>query len=82
MITAIVLAAGESQRMGAQKVLLPYGDSTVIEHIVRTLEHGGADSVIVVTGHKDNRVLSALQNTGAAIAFNKEYLTGMLSSVR
>ncbi|MBI4559062.1 MAG: NTP transferase domain-containing protein, partial [Candidatus Hydrogenedentes bacterium] len=34
MISGILLAAGESRRMGVQKLLLPYGGKTMIEHIV------------------------------------------------
>ena len=37
MISAVVLAAGQSRRMGAQKVLVPYGGVSVIEHIVTAL---------------------------------------------
>ena len=68
--------------MGSQKVLLPYGGTTVVEHIAHVLEEGGVDQVIVVTGHKGQRVASALVNSRAKIAFNEAYPTGMLSSVR
>ena len=82
MITAIVLAAGESRRMGAQKVLLPYGGRTLIEHIIRAIEAGGADEVIAVTGHQADRVVAALSNSSVRIALNEDYRSGMLSSVR
>lgn len=82
MITAIVLAAGESRRMGVQKVLLPYGQTTIAEHIICVLNNGGADEIIVVTGHEGDRVRSSLLHTRARFAANKDYLTGMLSSVR
>lgn len=82
MITAIILSAGQARRMGTQKVLLPFGGKTVIEHIVCAIEKGGVEEIMVVTGYEGDRVASALQNTGAQIVFNKEYLTGMLSSVR
>ena len=68
--------------MGAQKVLLPYGGRTVVEHIVHALEKGGADEVIVVTGHQGDRVASTLQSMRVRIAFNEVYPAGMLSSVR
>ena len=82
MITAIILSAGQGRRMGTQKVLLPYGGKTIIEHIVGALQNGGADQVIAVTGYQADRVASALQNTAARIAFNEDYRAGMLSSVR
>jgi molybdenum cofactor cytidylyltransferase len=37
MISAVVLAAGQSKRMGQQKMLLPWGKSTVIAHIISTI---------------------------------------------
>ena len=82
VITAIVLAAGQSRRMGVQKVLLPYGPKTVIEHIVEALRQGGADEIIAVTGHEGARVAAAVRATGVRVAFNPAYLEGMLSSVR
>ena len=81
-VTAIVLSAGQSRRMGTQKVILPYGGKTVIEHIVGALSEGGADEIIAVTGHEAAKVASALRTTGAQVAFNEDYLKGMLTSVR
>lgn len=82
MISAVVLAAGQSRRMGAQKVLLPYGGVSVIEHIVTALTEGGADEIVVVTGHDAPRVDRALRPTAARTAWNRDHATGMLSSVR
>lgn len=82
MISAIVLAAGESRRMGSHKILLPFRNSTVIEHIVRTLDRHGIEEIIVVTGHRSQHVTAALRNTIAKTIVNEDYLSGMLSSVR
>jgi molybdenum cofactor cytidylyltransferase len=82
MITAIVLAAGESKRMGAQKALLAYGETSVIEHIVAALDDGGVDDVIVVTGFQPDRIANVLSGGRARTAFNPNYAEGMLSSVR
>jgi molybdenum cofactor cytidylyltransferase len=51
-IAAILLAAGRSERMGAYKPLLPFGDKTVIESCVKFLMDGGVDSIIVVGGDR------------------------------
>ncbi len=82
MITAIVLSAGQARRMGAQKVLLPYGETTVIEHITAAIKAGGADEIIAVTGHEGDRVARALSGSGVRIAYNEDYHGGMLGSVR
>lgn len=50
MISAIILAAGQSRRMGQPKMLLPWGSSTVIEHVITTFLTAGLDEIIVVTG--------------------------------
>ena len=82
MISAILLAAGRSQRMGRQKVLLPYGGVTVIEHIVDVVKRGGTDEIIVVTGHDAERAAPVLGLLPVQIVHNAAYDEGMLSSVR
>ncbi len=82
MNSAIVLAAGMSTRMGAHKVLLPFGTTTVIAHIVDTLARSAIDRVFVVTGHEAARVTEALSGRPATIITNSRYAEGMLSSVR
>ena len=82
MICAIVLAAGESRRMGVQKLLLPFGSTTVIGHIVDQLMHSVVDQVLVVTGHEPNRIAEELGDRSVSIVTNPDYKTGMLSSVR
>ncbi len=68
--------------MGTQKVLLPFGKVTVLEHIVEVLHCGGADEIVVVTGHLSDRVAAVLRNTAVRPAVNPDYLAGMLSSIR
>jgi molybdenum cofactor cytidylyltransferase len=50
-VSAIVLAAGRSSRMGRPKLLLSIHGRTVIERIVRALGAAGIEDVVVVTGH-------------------------------
>ena len=53
MLSAIVLAAGLSKRMGsANKLLLMYKNKTVIETVVENILAAGIKEVIVVTGHQ------------------------------
>lgn len=82
-VTAIVLAAGLSRRMGRFKLLLPWGERTVIGQVVATLEEAGVPEVIVVTGHRAADVATALAGTSARIVFNPDYAAGeMLSSIQ
>jgi molybdenum cofactor cytidylyltransferase len=61
VIWAVVLAAGESRRMGTQKLLLPYGDTTVAGAVVRTACDSRADRVLVVLGADREAVRAAIE---------------------
>ena len=82
MIAAVILAAGESRRMGAQKLLLPFGASTVIGHVVDQFLGSAVDPIIVVMGHDAEQVAGALAGRKVCLVENPGYAAGMLSSVR
>ena len=83
MISAIVLAAGESRRMGQQKVLLPFGPSTILEEILRAIEGSHVAETIVVTGHNPTPIEELLAGRAVTMVHNDHYLDGgMLSSIR
>lgn len=82
MIWAVVLAAGESRRMGTQKLLLPFGGTTVIEAIVRAALDSEADGTIVVLGADRERVRGLLKSYPLVFAVNQDYRLGMLSSIQ
>ena len=82
MICAIVLAAGQSRRMGVQKLLLPFSSKTVIAHIVDQLVASSIDEVYVVVGCQGKQVSRELSGRPVSIVNNSNYKSGMLSSVR
>ncbi len=83
MISAIVLAAGLSVRMGRPKLLLPYGEHPVVEQVASVLLASPADEVLVVTGHEHEAVERALTGWPVLAVFNPDYAAGeMLSSVQ
>ena len=83
MISAIILAAGESKRMGQPKMLLPWGNRTVIEHVVNTFRNGGIKDILVVTGGAKEQVETALAHSSVRITHNPAYASGeMLSSIQ
>jgi molybdenum cofactor cytidylyltransferase len=49
MICAIILAAGKSTRMGQPKMLMPWGDTTVLGAVIRTMQHAGVGEIVLVT---------------------------------
>lgn len=82
MITAIILAAGQSKRMGQPKMLLPWGKSTVLQTVIAAFHAAGVEDVLVVTGALREQV-EALVGRSAQTIFNANYAVGeMLSSVQ
>ena len=82
MIVAVLLAAGESRRMGKLKQVLPLGDKTLVEHCVDNLLASKVDEVIVVTGHREFEVRAAIGNRPVKIVHNADYQRGMASSIK
>ncbi|CAN5731646.1 hypothetical protein BH10BAC3_BH10BAC3_05890 [soil metagenome] len=83
MLTAIVLAAGMSKRMGgANKLLLPYHQSTVIRTVVENILDAGIGEVIVVVGYEAAAVKNALKNLPVIFIDNPGYETGMTGSIQ
>jgi molybdenum cofactor cytidylyltransferase len=82
MIWAVVLAAGESRRMGTQKLLLPYRGTTVVESVVRAALDSSVDETLVVLGADASRIRQALRSYPLTFANNENYRLGMLSSVQ
>jgi len=82
VIAAIVLAAGESRRMGRQKLLLPYAGKTVIEHIVDQVLASEIAQTVVVTGHDVQAVKAGMLGKPVTLVENLQYKDGMLTSIR
>jgi molybdenum cofactor cytidylyltransferase len=83
MISAIILAAGESRRMGQPKMLLPWGDVTVLGQVISTYQAAGVQDVLVVTGGAGEQVTAIARQHGARSLFNEQYGKGeMLSSLQ
>jgi len=82
MISAIVLAAGLSQRMGTLKQLLPFGDHTVIEQVVAVLLACPLDEVVVVLGHRHAEIARVLERWAVRVTVNPHYRQGMLTTIQ
>ncbi|HEX9639583.1 MAG TPA: nucleotidyltransferase family protein [Acidobacteriota bacterium] len=83
MITAVVLAAGESTRFeGYPKALLELGGLSLLARVCRSLKAGGVEKVRVVVGHRAAEVAPAARALGCEVIEHREYRRGMLSSVR
>jgi molybdenum cofactor cytidylyltransferase len=78
---AVVLAAGEARRFGAQKLLMPFDDSTVIGSVIAGLAAAGAAPIIVVVG-RDAEEIAAAVGKRAQVVRNPDPARGMLSSIQ
>lgn len=77
----MILAAGESRRMGQPKLLLPFGEKTIIETVIECVVSSKVDNTLVVLGSERENVEEKIRNFPVKIAFNADYQSGMLSSV-
>ncbi|WP_051184871.1 nucleotidyltransferase family protein [Desulfatiglans anilini] len=78
----IVLAAGFSSRMGAFKPLLPFGETTVAEHLIRNLRSIGLSEIYVVTGFRADELAGRMAASGAVPIHNPRFEEGMFSSIQ
>jgi molybdenum cofactor cytidylyltransferase len=80
-VSAIILAAGQSSRMGAFKPLLPFGHTPVIEHTIAYLRRGGIETIIIVVGHRAGEIKTHLQNRKLVFSINPEPDSAMAASI-
>jgi molybdenum cofactor cytidylyltransferase len=73
MISAIILAAGQSKRMGSPKMLLRWGKQTVIERVIRTFLAAGIEDIVVVTGGAGEQVSRTIEQYPVRTIFNSQY---------
>jgi len=82
VIAGLVLAAGESSRMGRAKALLTYRGRTFLETIVATLRASGIERIAVVLGHHAGEIQRALDLEGIEVVINRDYRRGQTSSLQ
>ncbi len=80
VIAAVVLAAGESSRMGADKALLVYRGRTFLENIISALREAGIGRVIVVLGHHAELIEPSVDLSSVEVVVNQDYRRGQTSS--
>jgi len=80
-VAGIVLAAGSSTRMGANKLLLELDGEAVVRRAARTASAAGLDPVVVVTGHEHEAVTAQLHGLGVSAVNNAEHAKGTHTSV-
>jgi len=80
-LPAMILAAGQSSRMGAFKPLLPFGDKTVIESTIDYLSGAGVETIVVVVGHREDEIKKHLNNRLLNFITNPDLHSAMATSI-
>lgn len=82
-LSAVVLAAGLSRRMGnTNKLLLAVDDVPLVRRTVSQIVAAAFDEIVVVVGHEQELVTEALAGLPVRVAQNEHYRDGQVSSVR
>ncbi|MDD9980605.1 MAG: molybdopterin-binding/glycosyltransferase family 2 protein [Gammaproteobacteria bacterium] len=82
-VSAVVLAAGRSTRMGAvNKLLATIDGRAMVRAVVGELEGASVRPIVVVTGHEADRVEEALAGADVRLVHNSEYREGLSASIR
>ncbi len=82
-VSAVILAAGESTRMGEAKLLLPWGETTVLGRTIANVQAAALFESLVVSGAGAEAVTAIAAEAGLSFVFNAHYAAGeMLSSLQ
>ncbi len=89
MLAAVILAAGESRRMGKPKAILPYptdqatpGKVTFLEHLLAVSRHPKVGELRVVLGAHAEKVLERIKLDPAVVVMNRDWQRGQLISIQ
>jgi molybdenum cofactor cytidylyltransferase len=81
-LAAIILAGGESRRMGVPKALLPYRGRTFVEHLLEVTRHPRVGVTRIVVGAHANEIREKLSAHAVEIVVNADWAKGQLSSIQ
>ena len=80
MVTGIILAAGQSRRMGeTNKLIKIWKGKPLVRHVFEAAQASNLDNVIVVSGYEPAKIAAVL--AGAKIVYNTDFQTGMAGSI-
>ncbi len=77
----IILAAGNSTRMGEPKQLMMYKNKTLLQHIIGEAKNTNLEPVICVTGYQSDPITESVSRLGISIVYNEQWREGMGSGI-
>jgi molybdenum cofactor cytidylyltransferase len=81
-IAPVILAAGDSTRMGYPKALLPFGNEIFLTHILKILQNAGMARPRIILGKASRKIEPCIHKWPADILINKDPDRGQLSSIQ
>lgn len=81
MIAGVLLAAGQSERMGQPKLLLPWQGIPLVRHAALIALEAQLDELVVVVGHASDRVAAVLTDLPLRVVVNEAFAAGQSTSV-
>jgi len=81
-LSAVILAAGLSSRMGELKATLDLGGESVLDRCICLFRQCGIEDLVVVTGHRQAEIGRVAEGAGARTAYNPDFASGMYSSIQ
>jgi molybdenum cofactor cytidylyltransferase len=78
----MVLAAGESKRMGRSKQLLPFDNKTILETVIDHITQSAVDETLVVLGAQHKDIEKVIKDLPVKSVYNPKFKEGMLSSAQ
>lgn len=81
-VAGVILAAGESKRMGRSKVSLPYQNGTILEAVITPARRSSLSPVVIVLGHGADEIQAAVDFDNVEVVVNKDFRQGQSSSLK
>lgn len=79
---AVLLAAGQSRRMGRNKLLADFGGKALVRRTAERVTASRAAGTVAVLGHEAEAVSAALEGLGLRTVRNEHFATGLASSLK
>ena len=77
----IILAAGESSRLGKIKQLLSFNRKTLLQHVIDEASNAGAKPIVVITGANAAKISASIASGKVSILYNENWKDGMASGI-
>jgi molybdenum cofactor cytidylyltransferase len=80
-ISAVILAAGSSQRMGSPKQLMRLGKKPLLEHVLANIRAANVAEIILVLGFAADQIQQKISTQGLVIVTNQDYQQGIMAEI-